>query len=587
VLKTLYSHIGRYKRHVLACVALMACDVVAVTLMPTLMGRIVDEGVAGKDLAYIARTGALMAALSLAAIVFGVLNAKLSAEAAQGFAANLRRALFDRIQSFSFSNIDRFSAPSLVTRLTSDVGQLQNTLLMCLRMLLRAPLMLVSATVFAVSINARLSLVILAAMPLLVAGIALILRTAEKLFTDTQSRLDDLNGAVQENLVGIRTVKAYVREEFEKRKFGEANGALTNAGIRAGYVISMLFPMMLAVMNAAMIAVIWFGGGMVHAGGMGTGQLISFISYISEILFSVMIFSMVFILFARAEASGKRVVEVLRTEPDVADKPELALAAGSPGGAPRPRVREGRIEFRGASFRYGADSRSRDVLSGIDLDIEPGQFVAIVGGTGSGKTSLASLVPRFYDVSAGQVLVDGVDVRDYRIEELRAGIGIVLQKNLLFSGSIAGNLRWGSKDASDEEIAQAARVAQADEFVRSFPEGYETLLGQGGVNLSGGQKQRLCIARALLRRPAILILDDSTSAVDTATEARIRAEFTRSLKGTTVIMIAQRASSFIAADKIVVLDDGAVSAVGTHSELLARSDIYREICLSQQEGFGA
>lgn len=559
----------------------MTGDVIATMLMPTLMGKIVDVGVAAKDVGYIVKAGILMVAFSLACIGLGVANAKYSALAAQGFAANLRRSLYDKIQSFSFSNIDRFSAPSLVTRLTSDVTQMQNTLLMCLRMLLRAPLMLITATIFAVSINARLSLVLLVAMPLLAVGIALVLKTAEKLFSAVQTKVDALNGTVQENLIAIRAVKAYVREPFEKLKFKKSNDELTDAAIRAGYLMSMMFPMMLIVMNGAMIAVIWLGGKLVYSGGMGTGALISFISYIMEILFSVMIFSMVFMLFARAEACAKRIVEVLDTEIDIVDRAEIAEAPSAPS------VSRGEIEFRGVDFKYGLKSTGKSVLSGIDLKIEPGEFIAIVGGTGSGKTSLVNLVPRLYDASAGQVLVDGIDVRDYRIEDLRSGIGMVLQNNVLFSGSIKDNLRWGDGEATDEEIADAAESAQADEFVKSFPEGYETELGQGGVNVSGGQKQRLCIARAMLKKPAILILDDSTSAVDTATEAKIREGFSRKLKGTTVLMIAQRVSSVRGADRIVVLDDGKIAGIGTHYELFTNNAIYREICLSQQEGLSA
>ena len=581
MIKTLYAYLGKYKKYILVCALLMAGDVIATMLMPTFMGKIVDVGVRAKDLGYIEKVGLLMVAFSLVCMSFGVLNAKYSALAAQGFAANLRRSLYDKIQSFSFSNIDRFSAPSLVTRLTSDVTQIQNTLLMCLRMLLRAPLMLITATIFAVSINARLSLVLLVAIPILVAGIVLVLRTAEKLFSAVQAKVDALNGTVQENLVAIRAVKAYVREPFEKLKFKKSNDELTDAAIRAGYLISMMFPMMLLVMNGAMIAVVWLGGRMVYSGGMGAGAFISFISYIMEILFSVMIFSMIFVLLARAEACAKRIVEVLETEVDIVDRDRLAGAVSAP------TVKRGGIEFRGVDFKYGTESTGKSVLSDISLKIEPGEFVAIVGGTGSGKTSLVSLIPRLYDAAAGQVLVDGVDVRDYRIEDLRAGIGMVLQKNVLFSGTIKDNLCWGDGEATDEEITDVAKSAQADEFVKGFPEGYETELGQGGVNVSGGQKQRLCIARAMLKNPAILILDDSTSAVDTATEARIRAEFSRKLKGTTVLMIAQRISSVCEADRIVVLDDGKVAGVGTHEELFANSAIYREICLSQQEGLSA
>ncbi len=581
MIKKLLAHLGKYRGYALFCIFLMTGDVVSMMLVPMLMGRIVDVGVAAGDIGYIGRTGAFMVLLSLICIGLGALNMKFSAEAAQGFGANLRKALFDKVQAFSFSNIDRFSAPSLVTRLTSDVGQLQITLLMSLRMLLRAPLMLVSAAIFAVSINARLSLVLVVAIPALVLGISLILRRAERLFFAVQARIDGLNGTVQENLIAIRVVKAFVRESHEKLKFRKSNDELTAAAVRAGNLISLMFPMMILIMNGAMIAVIGLGGRMVHAGGMGTGQLLSFISYIMEILFSIIIFSMVFILFARAEACGKRIVEVLETEIDIVDKKP------SPGGGKPAIVRLGRIEFRDVDFRYGTGGQGKNVLSGIDLTIAPGELVAIVGGTGSGKTSLVSLIPRLYDVTGGQLLVDGVDVRDYRIEDLRAGIGMVLQKNILFSGTIRENLLWGDGRAGDGEVEEAAQIAQADGFIRGFPEGYATVLGQGGINVSGGQKQRLCIARALLKRPAILILDDSTSAVDTATESRILADLTLKHRGTTVLMIAQRIGSVKGADRIVVLDDGQVAGVGTHAELLAGNAIYREICGSQGEGGAA
>lgn len=581
MLGTLFGHLGKYKKYLLICFLLMTGDVICVMMMPMLMSKIVDVGVASKDMAYIWRIGLEMVAIALLAIGFGSLNSWFSAKASQGFAANLRKALFDKLQSFSFSNIDQFSAPSLVTRLTSDVTQLQSTLMMCLRMLLRAPLMLIASIVFAVSINARLSAIMLVAIPVLVGGIFLVLRSAERLFTAMQAKVDGVNGTVQENLVAIRVVKAYVREKYEKSKFKKSNDELTQAGINAGNLISAMMPLMMFVMNATMIATIWFGGRMVSAGDMGTGALMSFLSYLTEILMSVMIFSLIFVMFARAEACAKRVVEVLDTRVDIADKP---LAPGQENGA---RVTKGAIEFRDVDFRYASGTKGQNVLSKISLKVEPGEFVAIIGGTGSGKTSLVNLIPRLYDVTGGQVLVDGVDVRDYRTEDLRAGIGMVLQKNVLFSGSIKDNLLWGDPEASEGEVLAAAASAQADDFVKSFPEGYGTELGQGGVNVSGGQKQRLCIARAMLKKPAILILDDSTSAVDTATEARIRGAFGRELKDTTVLMIAQRISSVREADRIVVLDDGKIAGVGSHEELLASNAIYREICNSQQEGVSA
>lgn len=580
MIRKLFIFLGDYRKNILICVAMASIDVVGTMLMPMCMSKIVDVGVAGRDVAYIGRVGLLMVGMALLSMSAGILNMRSSAKASQGFAANLRGSLFDKIQQFSFSNIDRFSAPSLVTRLTSDVNQLQVTVLMGLRMLLRAPLMLVSAACFAVGINARLSLVVLAAILILAAGIALVLKAAELLFRVMQERVDNLNGTVQENLIAIRTVKAFVRGAQESSKFRKSNDDLMRAGMNAGNVISSIMPLMMLVMNGALIAVIWFGGRMVSVGSLSTGQLISFISYLSEILFSVMIFSMVFVLLARAEACARRVVEVLDTRIDIVDKPGSAPEAG-------PFVGRGEIEFRGVDFKYEASGSGEKILSAVSLRIEPGEFVAIVGGTGSGKTSLVNLVPRLYDATAGQVLVDGVDVRDYPLKNLRAGIGMVLQKNVLFSGTIRENLLWGDEKADDAAVAEAAGSAQADEFIRSFPDGYGTELGQGGVNVSGGQKQRLCIARAMLKRPAILILDDSTSAVDTATEALIREAFHERLRGTTVLMVAQRVGSVKAADRIVVMDDGRIAGVGTHDELLRDNRIYREICLSQQEGLAS
>ncbi len=594
MIKKLLEQLGTYKKYLFYCLFLMTGDVICVMLMPMLMSRIVDVGVANKDLGYIWKVGLEMVGIACLAIGFGSANSWFSAKASQGFAANLRKSLFDKILSFSFSNIDQFSAPSLVTRLTSDVTQLQNTLLMCLRMLLRAPLMLIAALFFAVSINARLSMIMLVAIPVLVLGIWFVLRSAERLFTAMQTKIDGLNGTVQENLIAVRVVKAYVREPFEKLKFKKANDELMDAAINAGNLISMMMPLMMFVMNATMIAAIWFGGKMVTYDGMGTGALMSFLSYLTEILMSVMMFSFIFVMFARAEACAKRIVEVLDAKIDITDKPGLAAAGcaydagtASAPAARAPQVTRGAVEFRGASFRYPTATKGQNVLSDISLKIEPGEFIAIIGGTGSGKTSLVSLVPRLYDVTAGSVLVDGVDVRDYRVADLRASIGMVLQKNVLFSGSIEDNLRWGDKQASCEKIRASASQAQADDFVMGFPDKYATELGQGGVNVSGGQKQRLCIARAMLKNPRILILDDSTSAVDTATETRIREAFNRELKGTTVLMIAQRISSVRDADRIIVLDDGKIAGVGTHDELLKNNAIYREICFSQQEGLTA
>ncbi len=576
MIKKIFSYLGQYKKYVIFSLFLVTGEVVCELLMPLLMARIVDVGIPQNDIGYIARTGALMVGLALVAIGLGITNMKFSADAGQGFASNLRRALFDKIQSFSFTNIDAFSSASLVTRLTSDVTLLQVSLMMFLRMLLRAPLMLVFATIFVLSLNAQLSLVVFIAIPLLVLGVMLVMRSAEKLFTSMQQRLDALNGTVQENLIAIRVVKAFVREAHEKLKFKKANDALMESALNAGYLTSLIMPLMIFILNITTIAVIWFGGKMVGEGSMGTGALISFISYLMQILMSVMIFSMMFILSARARASAQRVMEVIDTQVNITDKPRLP-------DTPEPAVTGGKIEFRNVDFRY-ATGEGKNVLSGVTFTAEPGEVVAIVGATGSGKSSLLSLIPRLYDVTGGQVLIDGTDVRDYRLDTLRAGIGMVLQKNVLFSGTIRENLKWGNKDVTQDEIEYCARDAQAHDFIMSSPNGYDTQLGQGGVNVSGGQKQRLCIARAMLKKPRILILDDSTSAVDTATEAKIRRAFQSSLKGTTVLIVSQRISSVKDADKIIVLDDGRISSIGTHETLFKNNAIYREICLSQQEG---
>ncbi|CUH94694.1 hypothetical protein P22_0760 [Propionispora sp. 2/2-37] len=576
MIRNLYPYIKPYKKALLYSLLLVGIDVICEMMIPLLMARIVDSGIPSQDIGYIAGTGLFMVLLAGIAISFGVLNMKLSAEVSQGFAANLRQSLFDKVQSFSFTNIDRFSSASLITRLTSDVTQLQNALMMALRMLLRAPLMLLSAIFFSMSINLKLSMVIFVAVPLLTFGVLLIIRSAEQRFARTQHKLDNLNGTIQENLTAIRVVKAFVREAYEKLKFKHSNDELTQAAVHAGNLISLIMPLMLLILNGATVATIWFGGNMVGTGEMGTGALISFISYLLQIMMSVMIFSLIFILLARAEASGKRILEVLNTEAECSPCKQKSTANAA--------IARGKIEFRHVDFSYAPDSNEKNVLTDISFSVEPGQFVAIVGGTGSGKTSLVSLIPRLYDATGGQVLIDGKDVHSYTLNSLRASIGMVLQKNMLFSGTIRDNLLWGNEQATQYEIEQAARNAQAHDFIMNFPHGYDTELGQGGVNVSGGQKQRLCIARAMLKQPAILLLDDSTSALDTATEAKVRQALQRNFNNTTVLLVAQRISSVKEADKIIVLDDGKISGIGTHTELLKNNTVYREICTSQQEG---
>jgi ATP-binding cassette, subfamily B, multidrug efflux pump len=578
LIRRLVSHVGQYKRVIWLVPIFVLLDVFCELSMPLLMSKIIDVGIAGKDVAYIASIGIYMVLLAVSAIGSGVLVMRFSTVGSMGFGANLRDALFAKVQGFSFTNIDRFSTASLVTRLTNDVNNLQLTFMMALRILLRAPIMLVIALFLAYSINPELSIVLAIAIPLLVLGVAVILRAAIRRFGVVQQRIDGINSVLQENLIGQRVVKAFVRSDHEITKFQRSNDALTEAFIRAASIIILNMPVMMLAMNGASLAIIWLGGHLVFAGSMGAGQLISFISYVFQILFSVMMISMVVVMAARAQASGRRVLEVLETRIDIIDKALPAAAAEIP------KVTAGKVEFRNVAFKYNLAGAGEEVLSGISFTAEPGETIAMVGGTGSGKSTLVNLIPRLYEVTAGVILVDGCDVRDYTLKALRETIGVVLQKNTLFSGTIRENLLWGREDAGQAEIEAACRLAQAHEFILSFPNGYDTALGQSGVNLSGGQKQRLCIARAILKRPKILILDDSTSAVDSATEARIRDSFRQDLRQTTVFIIAQRISSVRDADRIIVLDDGRIVGVGTHKALLAENAVYQEISQSQQEG---
>jgi len=577
LIRKLAGYIGRYSRIIYLEPLVVLIDVSFELTIPLLMARVVDVGIANRDVAYIARMGLYMVLLALMAMALGIFNMWLATAGSMGFGANLRETLFEKVQQFSFTNIDHFSTASLVTRLTNDVNNLQLTLMMALRILLRGPMMLVVSFFMAYNINAGLAAMMAVAIFLLAVSVAGIVRTATGRFTIVQERIDAMNNTLQENLIGQRVVKAFVRAEFETKKFQASNDALTNAFVRAVSVIILNMPTMMLLVYAATIAIMWRGGTMVHAGTLGTGELISFLSYVTMMLRSIMMISMVFVMWARAQASGRRVVEVLEAEIDIKDKPVVALA-------PSPQVNAGRVEFRDVSFKYLRTGTGEEVLSGVNFTAEPGEVVAIVGGTGSGKSTLVNLIPRLYDVSAGAVLVDGTDVRDYPLNALRDAIGVVLQRNRLFSGTIRENLLWGRAEATQAEIETACQDAQAHEFITSFPQGYDTQLGQGGVNLSGGQRQRLCIARAILKQPKILILDDSTSSVDSDTEAGIRESFDRHLAQTTVFIIAQRISSVRHADTIVVLDEGKVIGVGTHQSLLASNRVYQEINQSQQEG---
>ncbi len=577
MIRRLLSYMKGYQKPAIIGPLLMILEVACELVLPLLMANIIDIGINGNaGLGYILQQGIAMILLACLSMFAGVMATKYTAVASMGFGANLRKALFDKIQEFSFADIDRFSSASLVTRMTNDVSALQMMVGMALRMLVRAPVMLVAALVVCVKINARLARVLFVVIPLMAVAIGCVMTVCHKLFGIMQKKIDNLNGTVQENLVAIRVVKAFVRQGYEKTKFKKSNDELTESALRAVTRVILMGPIMTICLYGAVVAVLWLGGNQVIAGDMLVGDLSSFITYISQILMSVMVLAMSLLHYSRAQACAERINEVFDTVPDIRDS-EQAEQAELP-------VSCGKVEFKDASFRYTATGTGDDVLSHIDLTIQPGEFVAIVGGTGVGKSSLVNLIPRFYDVTGGAVLVDGMDVREYPIEKLRDRIGMVLQTNVLFSGTIRDNLLWGKPDATEEELIQAAKNAQAYDFIMSFPDGFDTWLEQGGVNVSGGQKQRLCIARAMLRAPAILILDDSTSAVDTATEAKIRTSFKENLAGTTVIIIAQRISSVEHADKIVILDDDHVAGLGTHAELLATNAIYQEIYQSQQEG---
>ena len=575
--KRLFHYIKGFEKEAIKAPLFILIEAVCELFLPLLMADIIDVGINGDGgMSYIWKAGLGMLVLSVLSLYSGMTAAKTAAVASQGFGRNLRGAMFDKIQNFSFADIDRFSSASLITRLTNAVNTIQMRVMMCLRMLVRAPVQLLSALVVCLVMNARLTLVIVVVIPVMRLLLWLIMRACERLFTRFQQKIDALNNTVQENLVAIRVVKAFVRGDFERKKFKKSNDELRDAGLAAVMRVILISPVMMLSMYAAILGVMWFGGGFVAKGELLPGELYAFFSYIVQVLMSVLMVGMCLLMLTGAVACATRVLEVLDAEPDISDSPESHERE-----LPESR---GRVEFKNVSFKYSAAGTGDDVLHGIDLTVEPGQFVAIVGGTGTGKSTLVNLIPRFYDVTQGQVLVDGVDVRDYPLEELRSRIGMVLQTNVLFSGTVRDNLLWGRADATEEEIRRAAKDAQALDFIEAMPQGFDTWLDQGGVNVSGGQKQRLCIARAMLRHPAILILDDSTSAVDSATEAEIRRSFSENLKDTTVIIIAQRISSVRYADKIVVLDDDHIAAEGTHDELMETSDIYREIYQSQQEG---
>ena len=552
---------------------MMIVEVIGEVVLPKLMANIINVGVTNGSAGYITGTGALMVLVALLMMAGGVGGAYFGAKAAVSFAADLRKDAFDKVQTFSFSNLDQFSTGSLVTRLTNDITQLQNLINMALRMMLRAPGMLIGALIMAFVMNAELAVIVLIVIPILVGAIAVLIKIAFPKFKIMQKKLDALNSNIQEMLTNVRVIKSFVRGDYEEKKFAASNEDLKQTSLSAFMTIIIVMPLMMLMMNATTLAVVWFGGRQIIVGNMQVGDLTAFTTYIVQILMSLMMLAMVILQSSRALASLSRIREILDTEVDLNDEHCKE---------PDKIVSSGRVEFRDVSFRYYKENKEA-VLSHISFAVKSGQTLGIIGSTGSGKTTLVQMIPRLYDVDEGEVLVDGVNVKDYTLENLREGVGMVLQKNVLFSGSILENLMWGDENASIEEVHKAAQAAQADGFVSSFTGGYEMDLGQGGVNVSGGQKQRLCIARALLKKPKILILDDSTSAVDTATEAKIRESFAGELKNTTKIIIAQRISSVQEADEIMVLDDGKIVGFGKHEDLLASCEAYQEIYYSQMD----
>ena len=574
----LWPHARPYALWILAGVACSAMEAVFELLIPLVMSDIVDVGIANGDQSYILRKGALMIILAVASLCFGLGAAVTSSVAGMGFGANLRRAEYDHIQTFAFSNIERFSTASLVTRLTNDVHNLQMSLMMSMRLMVRAPVMLVSALFFSIRISYRLSNIFLVALPLLLAVVSFLLVTTGPLFRSLQEKTDALNLVVQENLAGIRVVKSFVRGDHEREKFAERNNDLKDTSLRAFGKVVINMPIMMLIVYGTIIAVMWFGGQMVYAGTLEAGKLITYFTYITQIMMSLMMVSMIFMMLTRTVACAKRVAEVLSETPAITDGGAETGADGLPA-----EPADGSIDFDHVSFKYNTES-SEWILEDVSLHIPSGSTVGILGGTGSGKTSLVSLIPRLYEADRGTVLVGGRPVNTYTMERLRESVSMVLQKNTLFTGTIRENLLWGSPQATEEELWAACRAACADEFLERMPGGLDTDLGQGGVNVSGGQKQRLCIARAILKKPKVLILDDSTSAVDTATDAKIRAAFAHELKDATKLIIAQRVASVREADLILVMDGGRIIAQGTHEELMERCGIYREVYQSQQEG---
>ena len=572
MIKRLSQCIREYKKDAILSPLYVLVESLLDVAIPFVMAGLIDKGIEAGNMSMILRYGAILVGFALVALTFGALSGRSCARATAGFARNLRHDMFHHLQVYSFSNIDKFSSAGLVTRLTTDVSNVQNAFMMIIRTLIRCPAMLIFAMVMSFRINHDISLIFLTVIPILGVGLYLIIKHVHPVFERVFKTYDRLNGVVQENLSGIRVVKNFVREDYEIEKFDTISGTIYKDFSLAERILALNSPLMQGCVYACMILVSWLGAKQIVIGNMSTGNLMSFFTYIMQILSSLMMLSMVFVMITMSRASAERIVEVLDEESDITncDNPVY-------------EVKDGSVEFTDVSFSY-AKRPDKTVLDDIDLIIPSGQTVGIIGGTGSSKSSLVQLIPRLYDVTGGCVKVGGVDVRNYDLQTLRHNVAMVLQKNTLFSGTIKENLRWGNPDATDEELIHACRLAQADDFISTFPDGYDTYIEQGGTNVSGGQKQRLCIARAILRKPKILILDDSTSAVDTKTDALIRQAFREEIPNTTKIIIAQRISSVMDADQIVVMDNGRINACGTHEELLANNEIYREVYESQQKG---
>ena len=575
--KTLGKHIKEFKTASILTPICMIFEVIFDMIIPLLMGKIVSNGIEKGDMDYIVKTGIAMILLALLGLVSGILGGVFAAKASTGFARNLREAMFNNIQTFAFSNIDKFSTSGLVTRLTTDVTNVQNAYQMLIRMCIRAPFSMIIAMIMAFTINARIASIYLIAVVFLSLFLVFVMSKAMKHFTEVFKRYDDLNESVQENVSAIRVVKAYVREDYENEKFKKANNNLYGMFIKAEKIIAFTMPTMIATVNATILAISWVGAHMIisHTGGLDTGDLVSLLAYCMNILMSLMMLAMIFVMVTMSMSSGKRIAEVLNETPDIVNPDDPVM-----------EIPNGDIDFKNVKFAYNKSEGGGYVLDDINLHIKSGETIGIIGGTGSSKSSLVNLISRLYDVSDGTLSVGGIDVKKYDLEVLRNEVSVVLQKNVLFSGSIYDNLRWGNKEATDEECREAARMACADDFIEAFPDGYNTHIEQGGTNVSGGQRQRLCIARALLKKPKILILDDSTSAVDTATDAKIRKAFREVIPGTTKLIIAQRINSVQDADRIIVMDEGHINGIGTHEELLRTNEIYKDVYESQTGGGG-